>query len=63
MNDHWHGNRFGHTRWKSLVMYESKLVAVYLDIVLVSAQDRCTVSVERTTGLEIILHVPDGTLR
>ena len=27
------------------------------------AQDACTVCAERTTGLEIILHAPDGTLR
>jgi hypothetical protein len=44
-------------------MYEWKLVSVCLEIVLVSAQDRCTVCIERTTCLEIILHPPDGTLR
>jgi hypothetical protein len=31
--------------------------------VLASAQDRCTVSVECTIGLEIILDAPDGTPR
>jgi hypothetical protein len=45
---HRHGNRFGHTRWYSYVMYVNwKLVSVRLDIVLVSAQDRCTVCAER----------------
>ena len=34
-----------------------------LDIVLILTQDRCTVCVERTIGLEIILDTPDGTPR
>jgi hypothetical protein len=35
---HGHGNRFGHTRWYSYVMYVKwKLVSVCLDIVLVLA--------------------------
>ena len=29
---------------------------------LISAQDRCTVCAECSTGMEIILAVPDGTL-
>ena len=33
------------------------------DIVLILRQDRCTVCVERTIGLEIILDAPDGTPR
>jgi hypothetical protein len=41
---HRHGNRFGHTRWYSYVMYvKRKLLSVCLEIVLVLAQDRCTV--------------------
>jgi hypothetical protein len=40
-----------------------KLVSIHLEIVLVSAQDWCTVRAERTIGLEIILDAPDGTLR
>jgi hypothetical protein len=32
-----------------------KLVSVRLEMVLVSAQDRCTVRAKRTIGLEIIL--------
>ena len=39
-----------------------KLVLVRLEIVLISVQDRCNVCTERTTGMEIILAVPDGTL-
>jgi len=33
------------------------------DIVLILTQDMCTVCVERTIGLEIILDAPDGTPR
>jgi cytochrome b len=59
---HKHGNRFGHNRWYSYVMYVKwKLVLVHLVVVLASAQDRCTVSVECTIGLKIILDAPDGT--
>jgi hypothetical protein len=36
---------------------------VYLEIVLILAQDRCMVCVERTTGSEIILDAPDETRR
>jgi hypothetical protein len=56
---HGHGNRFGHTL---LCMYVKwKLVLVRLAIVLVSAQDRCTVCTECTTGMEIVLGTLDGT--
>ena len=34
-----------------------------LDIVLILTQDRCTVCVECTIGLEIIFDAPDGTPR
>ena len=40
-----------------------KLVSVYLEIVLVLMQDRCTVCTERTIGSEIILAAPDDTPR
>jgi hypothetical protein len=47
---HGHGNRFGHTRWYSyLTCVKWKLVLVRLEIVLVSAQDRCMVCTECTT--------------
>jgi hypothetical protein len=38
-----------------------KLVSVYIEIVLVSAQEMCTVCAERTIGMEIILGATDGT--
>jgi hypothetical protein len=40
-----------------------KLVSVYLEIVLISAQDRCTVCDEHTIVLKIVLGTPDGTPR
>jgi hypothetical protein len=39
------------------------LVSVYLDIVLILTQDRCTICDEHTIGLGIILDAPDGTRR
>ena len=33
------------------------------DIELILTQDRCTVCVERTIGLDIVLDAPDGTPR
>ena len=39
------------------------LVTVCLRMVLVLVQDWCTVYVERTIGLEIILDAPDETPR
>ena len=38
-----------------------KLVSIQLEVVLVSAQDRCMVCAECTSGMEIILGTPDGT--
>ena len=38
-----------------------KLDLVYLEIVLVLTQDKCTVCTERTIGSEIVLDAPDGT--
>ena len=38
-----------------------KLISVLLEIVLILAQDRCMVCVERTIGSEIVLDTPDGT--
>jgi hypothetical protein len=34
-----------------------------LKIVIILAQDKCTVCVERTVGSEIIFNTPDGTPR
>ena len=36
------------------------LLSVYLETVLVSVQDWCTVCAKHTTGLEIVLHVMLG---
>ena len=42
-------NRFGHTQWYFMGMrLKWKLDSVCLDIVLILAQDRCTVCAERT---------------
>jgi hypothetical protein len=40
-----------------------KLHKVHLEIVLLLMYDWCTVCVERTVGLEIVLDAPDGTPR
>ena len=53
---------FGHTQWYFKVMrLKWKLDSVYLEIVLIFKQDRCTVCTEHTIGLEIILVAPDET--
>jgi hypothetical protein len=36
---------------------------ICLEIVLISAQERCRACAECTTGMEIILGAPDGTPR
>ena len=41
---------------------EWKLILLRSEIVLILAQDRCTVCAECTMGMEIVLAVPDGTL-
>jgi hypothetical protein len=38
------------------------LVLVHLDTVLVSVQDRCTISIEHTIGIEIVLDASMGLL-
>jgi hypothetical protein len=61
---HGHGNHFGHTRLNSkMTSVKWKLASFRLEIVLMSAQDRCTVCTECTRGMEIILGTPDGTPR
>jgi hypothetical protein len=37
------------------------LILVRLETVLVSVQDRCIVSTERSIGIEIVLDADDGT--
>ena len=39
------------------------LVLIYLEIVLVSVQDRCTVCAKCNIGSEIVLDAPDRTPR
>ena len=36
--------------------------SVYLEMVLVLVQDRCTVCAKRTIGSDTVLDAPDGTL-
>jgi hypothetical protein len=55
-------NSIGGTRWNSLVTrLKWKLGSVCLEIVQLLMQDWCTVCVERTVFLEIVLEAPDGT--
>ena len=56
------GNHFGRSQWYFKVtrlkwMHDS----VYLEIVVILTQDKCTACAERTTGSEIVLDAPDGT--
>jgi hypothetical protein len=39
------------------------LGSVHLEIVLILMQDRCTICIEHTIGIEIILDALDGTPR
>jgi hypothetical protein len=53
---------FGVTRLNSQVMQVKwKVILVYLEIVLISAQDRGMVCTECTIGWKIILDAPDVT--
>ena len=55
---------FGRTQCYFKVMrLKWKLNSVCLEIVLILAQDRCTVCTERTIGLEVILDARIGTSR
>ena len=50
----------GTTEWYSKVMYDKwKLVSVHFEIVLVLAQDRCTVCAKCTSSMEIALGRPE----
>ena len=52
----------GTPEWCFKIMYVKwKLVSVCFEIVLVLAEDRCTVCAECTSGMEIILDTPDRT--
>jgi hypothetical protein len=55
-------NHFRCTQWYSEVMWlKQKLISVYLELVLILTQDRCTVCTEHTIGSEIILDSLDET--
>jgi hypothetical protein len=55
-------NHFGHNQWYSYVTWVKwKLVLVYLEIVLISVQDRCMVCAKCTTISLIILDTPNCT--
>ena len=55
------GNHFGRTQWNSYVTWVMwNLILVCLEILLVLVQDKCLVSIERTTGSEIVLTAHDG---
>ena len=57
-------NCFGRTRWNSYVTCVMwNLVLVYLEAVLASVQDRCTVCARRTIGSGFILDAPNDTPR
>jgi hypothetical protein len=56
---HTHRNRFGRTRWDSMVTrLKWRLGLVRLEVVLLLMQDWCTVCVKRTIGSEIVLEAP-----
>ena len=40
-----------------------KLDSVFLEILLILTQNRCTVCIERTIGSDVVLDTPDGTPR
>ena len=52
-----------HPWYSKVIRLKWKVVWVHLEIVLIFAQDRCTVSAKRTIGLEIILDAPNETHR
>ena len=55
---------FRHTSWYSKVTrLKWKPYSVYLEIVLILTQGRCTVCAKQTKGSEIVLDTPDGTPR
>jgi hypothetical protein len=58
------GNHFRHTLWNSEVTWVKwNLILVYLEIVLISMQDRYIVCAEHVVGSKINLGAPDETLR
>jgi hypothetical protein len=61
---HGHGNLLRHTYWYSKVMcVKWRVILVYLETVLIKAQDRCTVCAKCTMGMENFSGTPNGTSR
>jgi hypothetical protein len=57
-------NHFGHTRWNAKVTWVKwQHASGYMEAVLISTSDWCTVCVESTTGMETILALPGGPPR
>jgi hypothetical protein len=64
----WMDNRLRNHFWcswlYSLAMWiKRKVISIHLEIVWISEQDWCTVCVECTAGMQIILGTPNGTPR
>ena len=56
-------NHFGCIQWCSdVTCVKWRLILFRLQIVLISAQDRCMICAEFSMAMEIVLGVPDGTL-
>jgi hypothetical protein len=53
----------GTPRYSLVMRLKWNLISVHLEIVLILMQDRCIVCAQHTIGLEIVLDIPDGTLR
>jgi hypothetical protein len=57
-------NSIGGTRWNSKVTWAVRnLVSIRFETVLASVQDRCSVCIKHTIGIEIVLDALDGTPR
>ena len=57
-------NHFGRSQWYfKVTRLKWKLDSVYLEIVLILTQDRCTVFAECIIGSEVVLDASDGTPR
>ena len=50
-----------HQWYLKVMRLKWKVDLVYLEIVLILTQHKCTVYAERTIGSEIVLDAPDGT--
>jgi hypothetical protein len=61
---HGYQNLFRHTRWYFyMTLAKWKLILVYLEILLILTQARCTICVKCTIGSKIALGTPKDTPR